>query len=166
MANLTDEQKLEIVSMLACFREPASIVTYFQSEYGLQIDHKQVGRYDPTRSYFAGGEKWREIFEARRKTYLTNVEDVPVAHQAYRLNLLQEGVEAAKKAGDWVLVAKLSEQPAKEVGGALTNQHKVRVDAGRKSVRDMSPEDRKAALADVIAKAQMHIVEKSDSGVH
>lgn len=62
MADLTDEQKLEIVAALACFREPAVIIQHFQSEHGLQIDHKQVGRYDPVRSYYAGGDKWREIW--------------------------------------------------------------------------------------------------------
>ena len=44
MAHLKEEQKLELVSMLACFREPSAIIRYFQLEHGLTIEHKQVGR--------------------------------------------------------------------------------------------------------------------------
>lgn len=81
MADLTDHQKLELISMLAGFREPGAIILHFQSEHGLEIDHKQVGRYDPTRSYYAGGEKWRDIFDAKRKAYLEDVSSIPIAHQ-------------------------------------------------------------------------------------
>lgn len=155
MANLTEEQKADIVSMLACFREPAAIIRHFQSEHGLQIDHKQVGRYDPTRPYFAGGDKWREVFKAQRDAYLNDVSAVPIANQAYRLNLLQEGVDAAKRVGNWQLVAKFAEQAAREVGGSLTNQRNVQLDDAKPSARNMSPEERKEALVEVFARAKL-----------
>ena len=158
MADLTEEQKFELVSMLACFREPAAIISHFQSEFGLTIEHKQVGRYDPTRAYFAAGSKWREVFEARRATYLNEVSAVPVAHQAYRLNLLQEGVDAAKRMGNWKLVAELAEQAAKEVGGILTNQRNHHIDDRKSSVRDLSPEERKNALTEIIRQAQEKMI--------
>lgn len=158
MADLTEEQKLELVSMLACFSEPAAIIRHFQSEFGLTIEHKQVGRYDPTRAYFAAGAKWREVFEARRAAYLNDVSAVPVAHQAYRLNLLQEGVDDAKRSGNWKLVAELAEQAAKEVGGILTNQRNHQIDDRKSSARDLSPEERKSALAEIIRQAQEKMI--------
>ena len=159
MADLTEEQKSELVSMLACFREPAAIIRHFQLEFGLTIEYKQVGRYDPTRAYFAAGAKWREVFEARRAAYLNDVSAVPVAHQAYRLNLLQEGVDAAKRTGNWKLVAEFAELAAKEVGGILTNQRNHHIDERRRSVRDLSPEERKSALAEIIRQAKEKIIE-------
>ena len=158
MADLTEEQKVELVSMLACFREPAAIIRHFQLEFGLTIEHKQVGRYDPTKAYFAAGAKWREVFEARRAAYLNDVSAVPVAHQAYRLNLLQEGVDAAKRSGNWKLVAELAEQAAKEVGGVLTNQRNHHIDEHRRSARDLSPEERKSALVEIIRQAQEKMI--------
>lgn len=166
MAKLTEEQKSEIVSMLACFRDPSDIIRHFQSVKGITIDHKQVGRYDPTRPYFAGGEKWRELFHTRREAYLRDVSDVPVANQAYRLNLLQGGVEAAKRMGNWKLVAQFAEQAAKEAGGALTNRRNVSVDAAKPSVRDLSPEDRQAALAQIINRAKLAIQDRAADAVH
>ncbi len=154
MADLTEEQKREIVEALACCRDVSSIIAAFHKDYGIQLDRKQVGRYDPTRSYYAGGEKWREIFDARRKAYLEDVTAILVAHQGYRLNMLQRGVEAAERAGNWPLVAQLLEQCAKEVGGVLTNARNVRVEDSRpQRVRDMTPEDRKAAIAEVVRQA-------------
>lgn len=158
MADLTEEQKLELVSMLACFREPSAIIRHFQLEFGLTIEHKQVGRYDPTRTYFAAGAKWREVFEARRDAYLNDVSAVPVAHQAYRLNLLQDGINAAQRSGNWKLVAELAGQAAKEVGGILTNQRNHHIDERKSSARDLSPEERKNALAEIIRQAQEKII--------
>lgn len=151
MADLSEEQKWEIVEALACFRDVPSIIRAFHIEYGITLDRKQVGRYDPTRPYYAGGEKWREIFDARRKACLEDVFAIPVAHKAYRLNMLQEGIDAARGAKNWVLMAQLLEQSAKEVGGVLTNQRDVRIDDSRRQrAADMTPEERKAAIAEVI----------------
>lgn len=153
MAELTDPQKREIVEALACFSTPTEIINHFRSEHGLEIDHKQVGRYDPTRAAYEAGEIWREIFDVKRKAYLEEVATVPAANQGYRLQVLQEGIEAAKKARNWPLVAQLLEQSAKEVGGVLTNERSLKVDDRRQRVADMTPEDRKAALAELIRQA-------------
>lgn len=158
MAYLTEEQKLELVSMLACFREPAVIIRHFQLELGLTIDHKQVGRYDPTRAYFAAGAKWREVFEARRAAYLNDVSAVPVSHQAYRLHLLQGGIDSAQRSGNWKLVAALAEQAAKEVGGILANHRNHHFDEHKSPAHDLSPEERKAALAEVIRQVQEKMI--------
>jgi hypothetical protein len=154
MADLTDEQKLELVEALACFGEPATIAREFQEAHGIEIDRLQVGRYDPTRSYYAGGDKWRTIFEARRKAYLEDVATVPAANQGYRLQMLQKGIAAAEKQRNWVLVAALLEQAAKETGGLLTNERNLRVDDRRPArLADMSREERVEAITEVIRQA-------------
>lgn len=153
MANLSEPQKREIVEALAGFCDPSSIVAHFRSEHGLDLSHKQVGRYDPTRSYYDAGDRWREIFFARREVYLKNVEAVPIAHQGYRLNMLQKGVEAAEKARNWPLVAQLLEHAAKEVGGVLTNQRELKVDDRRRAIDEMTSDERRAALVEIIRQA-------------
>jgi hypothetical protein len=103
-------------------------------------------------SHFAAGDKWREIFAAAREDYLTNVKAVPIANQGFRLQLLSEGIEAARKSKNWKLVAELTEQAAKEVGGVLTNSRELNINDGRKA-RDLDSEDRKMLLGSIIAEA-------------
>ena len=161
MADLTEHQKLEIVEALAGFQSPSAIIAHFRSAYGLDLTHKQVGRYDPTRPYYEGGGRWREIFEAHRKACLEDVSAIPVAHKAYRLNMLQEGVDAARAAKNWVLMARLLKQAAEEVGRVYTSQGAVQSDdpAERaayerfRRITGMSQEERRAAVAEIIRRA-------------
>lgn len=154
MAELTDLQKTEIVTMLAQFRRPAEIIAHFGSEYGIEMQHRQVTAYDPTKAHYDAGDKWRDLFTEARKAYVEDVSAVPAANQGYRLQRLQRYIEEAEKAKNWKLAAELHEQAAKEVGGVLTNERNLRVDDHRAPrVRDMTAEDRKAALAEVIRQA-------------
>jgi hypothetical protein len=124
MTRLTDEQKREIVEALACFQPTSAIIRYFRSEHGIEIDRKAVGRYDPTRPYFAAGERWRAVFHARRDAYLNEVAAIPIAHMAYRLNQLQHCTDKAMMTGNIRLAAKLLKQAAQEVGGGLIDRRR------------------------------------------
>lgn len=153
MAEFSETDKERIVILLARFKRPAEVVAIFKEEFGIETDVQQVRIYDPTHPQFRAGEKWRPIFEAARKEYIEDVSKVPVANQAYRLNLLQEGIEAAKKAKNWKLVAELSEQASKEAGGVFTNVRDLNVNDSRQRARDMTHEDRLAYLASVLTEA-------------
>lgn len=151
MAELNDDQKREIVERLACFDTLTDIVAHFRTEHEITVTPKQVGAYDPTRSYYEGGDKWRDVFAARRKIYLEDVSAVPVSSQSYRLNLLQKGITAAERAKNWPLAAQLAKQAAEEMGGLLTNQRHVAIESNRAGdPRNMTPEDRKMALAELL----------------
>ena len=153
MAELTEAQKLEIVTRLAQFEAPADIVASF-GERGIVCERSQIGSYDPTRPYFEAGEKWREVFDAARKFYLEDVASVPIANQGFRLNLLQQGVAHAVSRKNWELAAKLIEQGSKEVGGVFTNVRDVSIsDSRRQSARDASPEDRRSMFAELVRQA-------------
>lgn len=172
MADLTDQQKTEIVLAHARFVAPSEIVVMLRDEHGVESDTAQVVRYNPTKACYEGGERWRPIFEEARKAFLHEVATVPVAHQAYRLNLLQEGIDGARKTKNWGLVASLAEQAAKEVGAVFTNQRNLSVnDTARPRVQDMTPEDRRAAMAELIRQAMEKMAERGGSveksaGVH
>ena len=151
MAELSDDLKLEIVSMLACYRKSQTIIDHFRDEHQLELTHKQVGSYDPTRSYFEAGDQWRDIFDAKRKDYLEGVAKVPIANQGFRLNLLHELAIKAIEDDKPALAAALLEQAAKEVGGVLTNQREMRVDDVRKGrPEDMTAEERRLAMVEII----------------
>lgn len=151
MAELTDEQKREIVKRLACFEGLTEIVKAFREEYEVELTARHVGLYDPTRGYFEAGDQWRTLFEETRKAYVEDAAAVPCANQGFRLNLLQKGIDAAVKNNNWKLAAELTEQAAREVGGVLTNERRLKIDRGL--ARDMSPEDRASLLASVLNEA-------------
>jgi hypothetical protein len=162
MAELAEADKERIVLLLARFKRPAEVVAIMAEEFGVETTVQQVRTYDPTNPRFEASEKWRPIFEAARKAYIEDVSIVPVASQGYRLQLLQEGIDAAKKVKNWGMVASLTEQAAKEVGGVLTNERNLRVDDSRRQrVADMTPEDRRLALAEIIRVAAEKIAEKA-----
>jgi hypothetical protein len=155
VAELSEQHKEAIVVQLARFRKPAEVAVWFKAEFGIDLgEHavQKIVKYDPSRPAFEAGEKWRPIFEAARQDYLENVKAVPVANQGWRLQTLQEGIDAARTAKNWKLVAELMEQAAKEVGGVLTNERNVNVSDARRA-RDMSSEDRAALLGSIISEA-------------
>ncbi|WP_161792446.1 DUF2280 domain-containing protein [Croceibacterium mercuriale] len=165
MAHLTEYQKLKIVQALASFQPPTDIIEQFRSDYGIELTHKQVGRYDPTRSYYEGGDKWRQVFQACRVKCFENVSAIPVAHKAYRLNVLQEGVDAAKQARNWPLVIQLLKQAAKEVGTVLTNNESVRADdTAKRRDHDTTPEERRATINDLMRQAVEGLQDKAAAG--
>ena len=150
MAELNEAQKLEIVTRLARFEAPMDILRDLGSR-GVVVTPIQVGSYDPTRSYYEAGEKWREIFDAARKFYIEEVASVPLANQGFRLQTLARLVDKAEKEKKYGLVAQLIEQASKEVGGVFTNQRDVSIsDSRRQSARDASPEDRKSMFAELV----------------
>lgn len=145
MAELTNKLKLEVVLRLARFEKAADVARWLKADYGLDCPISQLVQYDASKPAFTASDKYRQVFEAGRKAFLHDVAVVPAAQQAYRLNMLQRGVESAASKGNWPLVAQLLEQAAKEVGGAYTN---IRVNVG--DFGNLSAAERRQQLAGVI----------------
>ncbi|HEX8653098.1 MAG TPA: DUF2280 domain-containing protein [Pyrinomonadaceae bacterium] len=129
MARLTNEHKLFIVQELACFRTPTEVVQAVKAEYEIEVDRRQVQFYDPTKrpENKKLPEKWKEIFWATRGKYLEDAAGVAVAHQRYRLEVLNEVLQRqrSKPNVNDVLVLSTLEQAAKERGGAFTNRREL-----------------------------------------
>lgn len=123
MAKLDDTAKQFIVQALACFDTPQQVADAVREEFGVEITRMQVQSYDPTKRHGARLSKMlKAVFEATRRRFLEEIEQVPIASQTYRLRNLQRLHEKAQQRGNMVLAAALLEQAAKEVGGAYTNR--------------------------------------------
>jgi hypothetical protein len=153
MTKLTDEIKNLIVTQLAQFRGYAEVARLVTHETGVAVDRFQVRTYDPTNPAFAGGDKWRAIFDRVREHYLTAVESVPIANKAYRLNELQRNYDDARGKGNLVLANQTLEQAAKEVGGAHTNERNLNLNGPYSQYADMTSEERRAAAAEILRAA-------------
>jgi len=152
MAELTYDQKRFIVLQLAHFRQPAEVVALFREEFedDAGINVRRVIGYDPTRPSYCAGPEWIELFHAARNTYVTDVSAIPIANQAFRLNQLHMLAAAAAKAGNRGQAAALYKQAAEEVGGAYTNERNVRVEKTGGGFKDLTPDERRQAVADMI----------------
>ena len=153
MSKLTDDIKLMIVTELAQFRRAADVARMITDETGVTVDRFQVRTYDPTKTAYAGGDKWRQVFDQVRSRYLGSIESVPIAHKAYRLNVLQQICDDARSRGNFVLAAAILAQAAKEVGNSLTNERNIRMNGSTNSFSETTPEERRAMVAEMLGNA-------------
>lgn len=149
MSTLNEDIKAEIVLRLACFDSPSEIARDIQSEFDMKVDRFQVRTYDPTKPAFAAGEKWRTIFEQTRARYLREVQAIPIASKAYRLNQLQRNYDRLRRTGNLSLANQTLRQAAEEMGNRYTNENKLEV---RSPIPEMSADERRVALAELIQK--------------
>lgn len=150
MAELTEELKMEVVQRLARFQPPAEIVRGLKEDYGLECSVQQIVAYDPTRPAFRSGERFIEVFKATRENFIKNTEDVPIANQGYRLQVLQSLLENHLKHKKLPEAARVVEQAAKEMGGLYAAIDKSKPLQPKDEEPAMSEDDRAAQLAKLI----------------
>lgn len=150
MAVLKDTQKQFLITRLAKFRSPSEVVVEFTEHFGASIDIKQVVTYDPTRATFAGGPKWRSLFDAVREDHIKNVDAVEGAHQGFRMQMLQDMATQAYKRKNFAQAQSILKQMAEEVGGVLTNERHMKIDKSD-GFRALEPEERRDRIKDIMA---------------
>jgi hypothetical protein len=149
VAVLTEQDKEAMVLQFARFRRPAEVVAFMKEERGVELDVQQARTYDPTNPRFeADRDKWEPVYLAAREAYISDMKQVVVANQAWRLNELHDLYNLAKKAKNTKLAADLLEQIARECGGVMTNSRELTVNDKREK---MTAEDRRAALGSILA---------------
>ncbi len=161
MAKLSEREKEEIVTLLARFRSPAQVVVHMREHWGVEVDRFQVRSYDPTNARYEGGDKWRSVFEAARAAYLGSIEDVPIAHAGYRLNELQRNYDRASQAGNLVLANAILRQAAWEAG-RIPAREPLERNTAPLAVRDMTPEERRARMVEILNDALGRRGDRSD----
>lgn len=120
---LSNEAKTFIVQALACFDTPTVVAKAVKEELGIEVSRQNVETYDPTkRAGAALSKRWRELFEATRKTFLDDTSSIGISHRSVRIRSLQRYAQTAEKQGNLRLAAELMEQAAKEMGDAYTNR--------------------------------------------
>ena len=136
---LKPEHKLFVVQCLAHFMTPSEVVKVVRENFGIEIARQSVEGYDPAKA--AGrtlDEELKQVFYRTRKKFISDIQNVAIAHRAFRLAELSKLYHAAAAKGKDVMAAQFLEQAAKEVGGIYVNRVEVRVT------------DRKATLAELL----------------
>lgn len=150
---LTDVQKAFVVQRLACFDTPKETSEALTAEHNIKLAPQNCEAYDPTKR--AGSRlaaKWRDLFQATRKEFLSNAESyVPIANKTVRLREMQKAYAAHKGRGNWIAACQVLEQVAKEVGDSFTNRREVTgKEGGPITFSDMTDEQLDARLVTLL----------------
>ncbi|MGP5296791.1 DUF2280 domain-containing protein [Psychrobacter faecalis] len=124
MATLNNGVKTFIVQGLATYMTPSEVAEAVNQEFGITVTRQQVAKYDPHKA--AGinlAQKWKDLFKRFRDDFNTNVQAIPIANKAYRLNMLDRMARDAEKSKNRPLAAALAEQAAKEMGDIYVNRN-------------------------------------------
>lgn len=124
MARINKKVKLFIVRMLAEFETITETAKAVKDIFNVEVTPQQCETYDPTKKMGKDlSQELRDKFFEYRRIANEELEAIPIANKRYRLQLLQNLVEAYPN--NPVLTPKWAEQAAKEMGGQYTNQTKT-----------------------------------------
>ncbi len=116
MRRLPDDVKRRIIEHLACFQTNAEVVRLIAEEFDVTLTPRHVRAYDPTSPQFVGAPRWVEYHRLVRQRFEREIGQIAIAHQFYRLLMLDKLIDRTAEQGNVRLAAKLLEQAAKEVG--------------------------------------------------
>jgi hypothetical protein len=109
---------MHILTGLACFETPTQVAAAVKEKFGLVLSRQCIEAWHPERAAGARLDaKWRDIFYTTRRGLLAELDNIPIACQAYRLRRLERVLELAESMGNIALAVSVIEQAAKEVGG-------------------------------------------------
>ncbi|WP_206998979.1 DUF2280 domain-containing protein [Trinickia mobilis] len=97
---LNIEAKIYVTKALARFEKPTALSRAVQKIFGIEVSPSAIAGYDPTVSNGNAklGHRLRDMFFAERKRFLNEIEALPMAHKAVRLQRLDDQYTAAVEA--------------------------------------------------------------------
>jgi hypothetical protein len=126
MATLNNKVKAFIVQGLATYMTPSEVAEAVKQEFDIVVTRQQVSCYDPGKAAGINLSKtWKDLFKKFRDDFNNDIQAIPIANKAYRLNMLDRMARDAEKSKNRPLAAALAEQAAKEMGEVFTNKQKV-----------------------------------------
>ncbi|MBA2057339.1 DUF2280 domain-containing protein [Psychrobacter cryohalolentis] len=135
MATLNNGVKTFIVQGLATYMTPSEVAEAVNQEFGITITRQQVAKYDPHKAAGVNlAQKWQDLFKQFRDDFNNDIQAIPIANKAYRLNMLDRMARDAEKSKNRPLAAALAEQAAKEMGEVFTNKQKLDHQSSDKSM--------------------------------
>lgn len=119
---LSEDARRFIVESLAAFTRVNNLIADVKELFGVDVSRQRLQHYNPTT---IAGRKLRaeliELFHASRFEYLSQIENVGIASQRYRIEMLQRVADKAEERGALALVMKAAEQAAMEMGGRYSS---------------------------------------------
>lgn len=128
MARINKKVKLFIVRLMAEFETPTEAARQVKDVFGVDVTPQQCEAYDPTKRTGQDlAQELRDFFFQYRRKANEELEAIPIANKRYRLQRLQNIIDHDQYKNNPVLVPKMLEQAAKELGGLYTNTNKTQL---------------------------------------
>lgn len=151
---LTDTHRAWLVTRCACYEKPSVVAADFESEFGMTISEKGVEYYDPTK---VNGQKlakkWRVMFEAVRDEFHKDLATyVPLATKGVRVKHLAEAAEDFRDRRNYIGMAGMLQDIAKEMGNVHTNKREHTGKDGKAmefEFTDRTPDEMRARFAEL-----------------
>jgi hypothetical protein len=121
---LTDEIKAFIVRGLARYETPTRVAAAVKTVFGVEVSRQHVHIYN-ARGAQPPAERWCELFEQTRESFLADLSAIGVAQKAVRLRKLERFAEHAEERGWYDGAAAFLEQAAKECGGVFEGRKRA-----------------------------------------
>lgn len=135
MARINKKVKLFIVRLMAEFETPTDAAKQVKDIFNVDVTPQQCEAYDPTKRTGQDlTQELRDLFFDYRRRANEELEAIPIANKRYRLQRLQNIIDHDQYKENPVLVPRLLEQAAKEVGGLYTNKQEIDHTTGGESI--------------------------------
>ena len=165
---LEDLHRAFLVREMACFASPKEAADAIKQEFGIEISPQGAQHYDVTSGAGArAAKKWHELFNVSRQAFLKEVQNsIPFAHKSVRIKELARAATTFKQQKNYIAMARILEQIAKEVGNVHTNRREFTGKDGGPiryaDVSDMTDEQIDDELRSFgIDPAQVHVAPKT-----
>ena len=121
---LKDHHRAFLVREFACFATPMEAADALRQEYGIEITPQSAQHYDATSGAGArAAKKWHDLFDVSRQAFLDDVKArIPHAHKSLRIKKLARAADTFERNNNFLAMARMLEQIAKEVGNVHTNR--------------------------------------------
>jgi hypothetical protein len=93
---LTEEIKAFIVRGLVCYETPTRVAAAVKKVFDLEVSRQLVHTYH-ARSAHPPEERWCELFEQTRESFLADIASIGIAQKAFRLRKLERFAEHAEE---------------------------------------------------------------------
>ncbi len=124
---LSDIHKRFVVQCLAQFLTPKETADAVNEAFGIEISPQAMEHYDPNKKRGRPLAKHLDdLYHETRKKFLKDASQyVPIANKSVRLRKLSKAAASFEGHGNYLGMAQMLEQAAKEVGGSYTNRREI-----------------------------------------
>ncbi len=128
---LEDVHRTFLVREFSCFSTPTEAARALKQEFGIEISPQGAQHYDVTSGAGArAAKRWHELFDVSRQAFLDDVKErIPHGHKSVRIQKLARAADAFEKNKNYMGMARMLEQLAREMGDAFSNRREL---TGRK----------------------------------
>ncbi len=124
---LKDHHRAFLVREFACFATPMEAAVALRQEYGIEVTPQSAQHYDATSGAGSrAAKKWHDLFDVSRQAFLVDVKErIPHAHKSVRIQKLARAADAFEKNKNYLGMARMLEQLAREMGDAFSNRREL-----------------------------------------